>query len=216
MENTDLKLPLPPRSGDVVFQIDGTSPGYVGDPQVRDVLYMVGYRRGARQLAEVVSKQGYDIDCLVFPVIYLSRHHVELILKRMLVMLANLTGEQLDKGHMHHRLSPLWKDIKRFLEMDEMRTRHSLMLDQRDIDGVDSYIEQLSNVDPDSFAFRYAQSKKGEDSLPKDLTHISIVAFSSHMERLCGYLDGIDSYLDEMVSLKNELTAEYRDYYDDY
>jgi hypothetical protein len=57
-----------------------------------DYPYREGYRRGAGQLAKYVCDEGRDQDFLVFPIVYLYRHHVELALKGILQQLAELAG----------------------------------------------------------------------------------------------------------------------------
>jgi hypothetical protein len=59
--------------------------------------------------------------------------------------------------------------------------------------GVNSYIQQLTDNDPDAQAFRYAVSKKGAASLPPNITHINIRVFADSMERLADFLDGLDA-----------------------
>lgn len=83
-------------------------------------------------------------------------------------------------------------------------------LDRKDIDGIDAYIRQLVNLDPDSFSFRYARSKKGEPSLPADLRNINIRHFAEMMERLASYLGAIDDATDHLEEAKAEMEAAWR------
>jgi len=164
----------------------------------------------ARQLAEGVCAQGArgsDAHYLVYPIVFLYRHHVELVLKRLLLMLADLAEKELDhktsKDLEKHCLYQLWTDLKGFLKSADDRC--GLRIDCEDQDGINSYIQQLSEVDPDSQVFRYARSKKGERLLPEELKCINIAVFSEHMERLCSFLDNVDSYLDHMLELRNDM-----------
>jgi len=59
-----------------------------------------------------------------------------------------------------------------------------------DIEGIDDYIRQISEVDPYSYSLRYAHSKKGDPSLPEGLTHINLRHFGELMDRLADYLSG--------------------------
>jgi len=161
---------------------------------------------------------------LVYPIVYLYRHHVELALKRLLRLVADLAEEELDqkcqKDLERHHIDQLWLDFKRFLKNERIKNWCGLKLPGEDIKGVDSYIRQLSEVDPDAQSFRYARTKGGETSLPETLTHINIAVFADHMDSLCNYLDGLDSYLDEVRDIRNEMEAEaraeYMDYYSSY
>lgn len=72
-------------------------------------------------------------------------------------------------------------------------------------------------LDPDSFAFRYATSKRGDLSLPTDVRQINLVGLQKVMEKIAYTLDGantgVDVYLDdkaEMAEYQAEVAAEYR------
>jgi hypothetical protein len=71
----------PPRKSDVLFgsgtdwQTNACVNG-IGD----SVAYQDGYRRAALQLAEYVCDAGRGQDFLVYPIVYLYRHHIELAL----------------------------------------------------------------------------------------------------------------------------------------
>jgi hypothetical protein len=214
----DFDLPPAPRREDKLFRADH------GDHQFananvnyrpgNEIPYLEGYRRGAKQLAEGVCEKGSNQDFLVFPIVFLYRHHVELALKRLLELIADLAEEDLDhkcqKDLERHNIEQLWADFKRFLRTDKIKSLCGLTLPSMDIEGVDSYIQQVSVIDPDAQAFRYARNKKGEASLPETLTNINIAVFADHMERLCSLLDGIDSYLDHVRGIRDEMEGEFR------
>ena len=222
MKPEDLLPPPPPRKGEVIFGADRASwpanarVGHMPSLGDRDPPYSEGYRMAARQLAEGVCKEGergcYQ-DYLVYPIVFLYRHNVELVLKRLLVMIADLADEDLDhkssKDLEKHCLDQLWANVKRFLEKDEIRAGCSLTLEAQDREGIDSYLQQLSVVDPDSQAFRYPRNKRGERLLPEALKSINIAVFSDHMERLCSFLDNLDSYLDSLLEIGSDMRAEY-------
>src|SRR5580700_1750778 len=46
--------------------------------------YKAGYLRGAEVLIEYVGESGRDQDFLVYQIIFLYRHHIELMLKRII------------------------------------------------------------------------------------------------------------------------------------
>ena len=66
-------------------------------------------------------------------------------------------------------------------------------LPSEDIEGIDDYTYQMSEIDPAYYSLRYAHSKKGESSLPKDLTHMNLRHFGDLMERLANYLSGLEA-----------------------
>lgn len=208
----DLETPLPPRKGDTLFRgdlPDGMNNACLnvmrdGDP----IAYMEGYRRSALLLVKHVMESGHDQDFLVCPIIFLYRHHIELVLKRTIVRSTYIIERSLtdeEKKHLgKHQLDLLWQDLKPILSAvwDE--------IDIEDIEGIDSYISQLSMLDPDSFSFRYTHSRGGVRSLPENLKHINLRHFAEMMERLADYLDGIDEGTGELLQAKAEMETEWR------
>jgi hypothetical protein len=226
--------PPPPRKGDVLFRDDlpdwpnnACLNSTFGDDQLA---YTEGYRRGANRLLRHVIEEQTDQDFLLYPIIFLYRHHIELILKRLIVRAPYLIDRELtetEKKHLGgHRLDLLWQDLKpMFTQICEAAGWGRP--NQDDIDGIEDYIRQMVKLDPESFTFRYARSKKGDPSLPADLKRINLRHFGEVMERLASHLDGIDSATSHIEEVKLEMEAEWRsemaaemasymDYYDGY
>jgi len=182
--------------------------------------YMEGYRRAAELLVLHVGERGNDKDVLVYPIIFLYRHHVELMLKSIILQLPYLLNEPLFEDEKRlamqsHKLDELWKLLKPKLEA-VCKTVGWQKMDKADIDGIDSYIRQLTAYDPNSFSFRYAYSTKGDPSLPKKVCGINLSHFAEMMERLSTFLYGWDIALGEVIENKNEMEAEIRAEWADY
>src|SRR5712671_6183891 len=60
-----------------------------------DYAYAEGYRRAARILADHVIQNRWDIDFLVYPIVFLYRHNIELQFKRLIPDGAFLAGHVL-------------------------------------------------------------------------------------------------------------------------
>lgn len=206
-----------PRTGEIIFRDDPKRPfanAIVGHP-TRDLSPPLaeGYRIGARLLAQHAVGNRQDRSYLVWPIVFNYRHHVELVLKRMLLALSELADAPLDRKSQQdleqHHLGQLWADFKAFAARPEVRAQCSIAIAPDDLAGVDDYIRQLSNVDPDSQTFRYTRGKKGQPLLPRALTHINLLVFSEHMEHLCNFLDCWDNYISEIQSAANEMCSDY-------
>ena len=80
----DFALPPPPRREDVLFRSDREL-WLTNACMTRgnEFVYREGYRRGAKQLVDDVCAAVRHQDVLIYPIVYLYRHHVELILKRL-------------------------------------------------------------------------------------------------------------------------------------
>lgn len=72
--------------------------------------YTEGYRRAADILIKHIDESGRDQDFLVYPVLYLYRHHIELLIKQI-VGLALVLSEEPDTDQYkkdNHNLNTLW------------------------------------------------------------------------------------------------------------
>jgi hypothetical protein len=213
----DFKPPPPPRKEDVLFRDDlpdwGNNACLSHWGSGNHYAYTEGYLRGARTLVERVVSTSRDQDVLLYPIIFLYRHHIELVLKKLIARSPYLIDRELtdaEKQHLcRHRLDLLWNDLKPMME-DICKAAGWDRLDPEDAAGIDSYIRQLVKLDPDSYSFRYTHSKKGDPSLPSDLKRINVRHFSEMMERLASYLDTLDTATDHLVELKSEMEAEWR------
>src|SRR5579864_2943647 len=89
----------PPRKGDVLFGLDreGRRPANacLNFTAPANYAYTEGYRIAARSLAKQVCETGEDRDLLIFPIIYLYRHHLELRFKNLIVVGAFLIDKTL-------------------------------------------------------------------------------------------------------------------------
>jgi hypothetical protein len=196
-----------PRKEDSLFRADKElweANAQLHGPGDSGYAYARGYRIGAQALAQQVLQEEWFLDFLVFPIAYLYRHHVELMLKQLTLTAAFLVNQPLSAAEKkevtsRHHLQKLW-------EIFRPRLKAAYELPAQDLEGIDSYIRQLDQVDPDGQSFRYAISTKGDPSLA-GLRHVNIIAFAEAMERLCNYLEGLDSHFDVLCDHKQEMLA---------
>ena len=79
--------------------------------------YTEGYRRAADILIKHIDESGLDQDFLVYPVLFLYRHHIELLIKQI-VGLALVLSEEPDTDQYkkdNHNLNTLWLLAKKLL-----------------------------------------------------------------------------------------------------
>jgi hypothetical protein len=203
-----------PRKSDVLF---GSGADWIANACVHSVLgataYQDGYRHAALLLAEHVCDKGRGQDFLVFPIVYLYRHHTELTLKSIIRAAAFVVGYTMTRDDVdtlgRHDLAKLWKLAKPMLA-SACQLSGEGPLPPDDLEGIDAYIDQLHQHDPDGQRFRYsttrAKGQKGATlpALPDDLTHINIRNFADCMEKLSDYLEGLDNWIDSVVHAKIE------------
>ncbi|MGI4831598.1 MAG: hypothetical protein ACRYFU_25960 [Janthinobacterium lividum] len=208
----------PPRKTDVLFGSGTDSESNACISGIDNVMaYQDGYRRAALHLAQYVCKERQGQDFLVYPIVYLYRHHIELTLKSIVRTACFLTDRTLTKKEHypldHHDLAMLWNLAKPLLN-PVCELGGSPALPAEDLEGIDSYITQLHNHDPDGQRFRYALAKskyvKGKQisSLPDGLKHINIKEFAIALEKLADYLDGIDMWFGDLIDAKLEFQTQ--------
>ncbi|MEA2753825.1 MAG: hypothetical protein QOJ54_114 [Aliidongia sp.] len=88
---------LPPRKEDILFRRRSIEKQRRDAFQgMEDWVYSTGFRLAAHHLAEQVGDTGTEQGFLIYPIIYLYRHYVELVLKATAVRLSGgwlrLTG----------------------------------------------------------------------------------------------------------------------------
>jgi hypothetical protein len=210
MSFIDFETPIPPRKGDSLFRDDLPDRQNNACLSVNwsdnEFLYTEGYRRAAQLLVEHTVEHQGNKHFLVYPVVFLYRHHIELALKKLILHAPYIIGHQLTDTEMQHlgkhRLDLLWQDLKPMLAA-VCKAAGWGTLSSADEEGINSYISQLTALDPESYSFRYTHSKSGAPSLPSE-KRINIRHFAEMMERLADYLDRLDTAVGVLEEAKME------------
>ena len=165
--------------------------------------YSDGFRSAARHLVEdLIEKRDYNllVDVVVYPVVFLYRHHLELLIKLLIVAGRELLSKSSEQPF-GHRLDQLWMVARPIIE----RCFEDADWSQNDI--VDSLVAELSRLDPNGEAARYPESNKGTKHFG-DLALLNIRHFADVAERLSGYFSGLLSAVEITVSQRREWEAE--------
>lgn len=220
-EESVVGISPPPRKADVLF---GGGTDWMTNACVSygpsEVAYQSGFRRAALHLAEHVCETGRGQDLLIYPIVYLYRHHVELALKSIIglacgLLKHELTGKDL-KALGRHDLADLWKLTRPRLD-PVYELAGNTAFPPADLEGIDSYIQQLHEHDPDGQRFRYAKVKSKQPGaasrsfLPLELTNINIRDFAIALEKLADYLDAIETWFDHLADQQAEMLADHRE-----
>lgn len=122
-----------------------------------------GFQLGANELVNFARTSESDIDTLVYPIAFLYRHTIELLLKNA----AQTTGTSrvIEK---RHNLLDLWDAIAHQAEK-RFHDDPSYI----DFKGLREIIEDFENIDGRSFEFRYPFSTNGKRTL-EGVTNINI------------------------------------------
>jgi hypothetical protein len=179
-----------------------------------DLAIKEGYKRAARHLALTVVENGREQDFLIYPVVFLYRHYIELALKSTLTRMDYLLDKERSKAvddHLgNHRIDWLWNDLKPLLD-EVCEAANWSKLDENLVGSVDALIGQIHEVDAASYAFRYARQKKThKPSLPKSFKRVNIRHLSDVMEKLCDFLETLDDSTAQLSQDKAESENEWQ------
>lgn len=174
-------------------------------PRDRWLGYVGGYWKAADVIFERVVETGRDQDMLVYPYLMCWRHFVELQLKNLILLSRKYLREPIELPRTH-RLDVLWRVVRGCLERawpDD---------DRRDLDEAGRIVLQLDGFDPTSEHFRYPILKNGSETMTS-LGRIYMPSFHEAMSGVAAMLDAADTGLRVMTEQRDEIEAEYANYY---
>ena len=213
----------PPRKDDVLFRAaeSGTNACISHWHNVNSP-YKNGFRLAALRLALQVCETRTDQDSLVYPILYLYRHHLELVLKDIFKSLTRLLDRPVMKEEDYHLgrhdLIPIWEMIVPLLDpVCELAGERAIPTE--DVEGVRAYLFQVAEHDPDGQRFRYAtvrESLPKKSKLPRrqvrsikeELQLVNIRVFAKHVEQLADYLQGLGGWVDDLLGMKIDMESE--------
>ncbi|HBH9480592.1 TPA: hypothetical protein KYC81_004277 [Escherichia coli] len=161
--------------------------------------YTEGYRRAADILINHIDESGRDQDFLVYPVLFLYRHHLELLIKQI-IGLALALAEDPDKHQYKkddHNLNNLWPVAQKLiLEVDDCYRPSDFRL-------VKEVVKALHQADERATDFRYARRNDGTRSL-EGIHYVNTRWFGEKMGEVSDLLDGVDNGLRYLLDCKAE------------
>jgi len=147
-------------------------------------LYAQGYKLAGEILYKYIEGNKVDQDFLVYPFIFLYRHFIELTLKDI-IKTGNKYLKDREEFSTIHEIDKLWAEVKKIIIEIKLEVAQDILR------GVDSYMSQLSRIDPSSFSFRYPKDKSGRKYLP-GYRRIGLKNFYEKMKILSSFLEGVN------------------------
>ena len=201
-----------PRKGDKLFCGDlpdgqhNVCIGYIWENVANWNAYVDGYKEAADLLVAAAVENRGTLDLLVFPTVYLYRHHFEIALKTIILLGRRFRGEE-QKAPTGYDLKSLWKEVRRVFEARWGKD------DQSSLDVVESCVEELSGFDPYGEGFRYPYDKKQENRHLDGLTHINVRNLSEVAGRVSCFLTcciiglwiEVDQKEDYLIDMANDM-----------
>lgn len=166
-------------------------------------LYASGYKEAGDVLVNQVENRSSGHDVLVYPILFLYRHYLELYLKLSIRTVRTLLdeGREMPTGH---RIELLWG------QLDGLYRRAFPDESTDALDQTGRLIREFAAVDPQSTAFRYPVDLKGDPSLP-GLRSIDLVNVRDVIAKMDMLLGGAHTQAYEHLQWKFEMEREFRD-----
>ena len=140
-------------------------------------LYASGYRTAAELLTSHVRERGVDQDRLIYPVVFLWRHHLELLIKSIIKVTSSLLDRR-GASVEGHELSQLFGTARQLLGEFSVTERDALPpgTAQRTREA----LRKFNSVDATSQVFRYPVDKQAHEHLT-GVRHINFQVVEDYM-----------------------------------
>ena len=178
------------------------------------IAYVLGYREAADSIVENAEELGVDL--LVYPVMFLYRHYLEIGLKYNFIVLKRYFGEPFELSP-SHRLDILWQKV-RILSEKEWNTAK----DNEYYDAIEARIKEFQQIDEKSFAFRYpvtTQNISSLNSVPdiygKGKAIINLMQVKEVVREMAGFIEGTIDMVDAHEEARREYLGWIQQEYDD-
>lgn len=164
--------------------------------------YQEGYKIAAEKLSEGFENlPPQERDTMIFPIIFLYRHHIELSVKAIITDIRNILSVSNGKDIGHHRILDLWDEVEiLYGKLSPTVPQSIAFTSNKDLARAGNIIKELSKTDGLSFSFRYSTDKKGNEML-KDHPYISLNNFQNK-------LSIVTTVIEQLI----ETIALYEDY----
>lgn len=154
--------------------------------------YSYGYRSAAEKLINDYNKLGLpERDAMVFPVIFLYRHYLELEIKDLIYRIESCSGNA-PSEITHHSLLDIWNKLdSKYSSLSSFIPDDYNFCSTADRNGIIDIIKEFNELDGKSFAFRYPRDRKGDKSI-KNISHISLNNFKTEISKVINVIDNIN------------------------
>ena len=132
-------------------------------------VYAMGYKIAAETLVDKVLSEQTNQDHLIYPIVFLYRHYIELRLKEIIEHGSKLLDLDL-KIPTHHEIMSLWTNDGAKQIVKELWPEDST----DDLKLMEETFKEFARYDRVSSSFRYPNDTKGNPSIDKGIEMINI------------------------------------------
>lgn len=167
--------------------------------------YVTGFMKLAEIGIEHVDRTRSYQDTLVYPIAYLFRHHLELLMKDIIADGYPLLSRPNHPPKVHDLLQ-LWFECKSI--MREVWPEEST----EELKHAERIVKELAGIDPEGEVFRYPKTRKGTVTLQADLKILNLISLSSAVGKLSRFLGGVNCALSEYLTQRRAMERDLRSY----
>ena len=169
------------------------------------LFYAEGYRTAAELLTAFVRHEHRKQDLLIYPVIYLWRHHIELKLKSIGRAAAALLGHpwRPPKGH---DLSQLLGQAQQLVY--DAYAQAGEKGPSAQMRKLKSALAHFAKIDGESMVFRCPEDLQGREHLPA-VTHLNFDSVEAFFHELAVILDEVENALSIFQEWKRDAGSAY-------
>lgn len=174
----------------------------------RWVVYAEGYREAADVVVERIKAGHGHQDFLVYPVMFLYRQFLELSIKGLIRSAWTLFDIETSDDLGSHDLRRYWRVCRELLE------RASPGDSVAELSHISRLIGEFCDHDPQSFSFRYPESKPDRNTgerLPtlQKLESINLRNVQEVIANVAGLLGAADAHIGHQLELKADMLASF-------
>jgi len=199
----EINISMPNKDTDLFKMVEG---GYhiACIHQLDFETYCIGYLDACKLILNDMGKNRQFIsDTLVFPIVYLFRHYLELRLKKIIIIGKKNSNKRVNVIKYKHNLENLWKEAKECIKTYWPSSCNS------ELNIIKNNILEFHNkFDQFASAFRYPVDNRGNKSFKKNV-HIDLKQFKKSMEEISNFLDGCSEGMLEEKEITLEMKREF-------
>lgn len=167
--------------------------------------YIEGYRSAGEILADYVTdkfseEDGYRggaLDMLVYPILFLYRHHLEIRFKGIIKVGKQLLNQSGDYSN-EHGLTKLWIESETIIKSIYAQHNENITALDDDFEFITHMVADLESKDPSHDAFRYweGSKKNGRVKSVENIAYVDIKIYQQNMKQATNFLDEIADRFD--------------------
>jgi hypothetical protein len=157
--------------------------------------YVEGYKVASELIEKEMLEKLTDRDLLIYPLLFLHRHYLEIKMKEIIVEGSSILGNKDMFPRGKHKLLELWDELNEVLV-----EVHKGSYEKPDV-SIENKIKEFHQLDLKSDGFRYPVDTKGQLNL-KSHAAINYRNFMDEFEEVKRFLEGI---ADELYVIKDQM-----------